>query len=1064
MIKFTKPHYYKKPFAMIKFRLANNILGWIVFLISAVVYLLTIEPTVSLWDCGEFISSAFKLQVGHPPGAPLFMIIARFFSLFAGDQVDKVAMMVNAFSAIASAFTIMFLYWTITHLAVKLIAYRHTHKVNIGFNDPEELPLRDKIIILGSGIVGALAYTFSDTFWFSAVEGEVYASSSLFTAVVFWAVLKWENEADNKYANRWLILISYLMGLSIGVHLLNLLAIPAIVMVYYFRKYEVTTSGVIKTLLTSVLILGSAMYILIPGVIWLASRFELILVNGFGLPYHSGVLLYCVLLSGGLAFGLWKTYHNKKAIFNTVLLMITMVIIGYSSFAIIVLRSLANPPMDENNPETIFALQYYLNREQYGDRPLVKGQYFNAEYAGIKEGKPTYSPVDGKYKITNRKLSYKYDPRYTTLFPRMWSSDTEHVDVYIEWAGLKENKLYEPRRDAQNNIMRDNAGKVLYDRNSPKDPPGFIDNLRFFVAYQVGHMYFRYFMWNFAGRQNDIQGYGDPLNGNWISGLKPVDAMMIGEENNLPESFKNIPSRNTYYFLPLLLGLFGLIFHLQRNVKNFWVVMLLFILTGLAIVVYLNQTPSQPRERDYAYAGSFYAFAIWIGLGVLAIYDSLGSRLRKSFVAFLVSAICLLLVPGIMASENWDDHNRSGRYTARDIAYNYLMTCAPNAILFTNGDNDTFPLWYAQEVEGIRTDVRVVNLMLLNMDWHIDQMRRKAYESEVLPISLTPDQYINGTRDAIFIQERTKQPADLKDIVEFVSSDLPAAKVETTSGEYFNFIPTRSFRLSVDTAKVIKNGTVSPGDKDKIVPYLEWTYNRNTMGKSGLIVMDILAHNNWERPVYYASLGHDGTLGLENYMQLEGFAYRLVPIRSQSIGRYEAGRVEVEKLYDNLMNKFRWGGMNDPKVYLDEFHVRTTSVIRIRTRFVQLASELINQGDTARAVKVLDRCIALTPDNKIPFDHTIIQIASAYYKCNRFAKGNVLVNQLADITGEKLAYYLDQKQKFIAAINEEVLYNFQVLQNLLNISKSYNQTEVTSRINLISNQYYAAYTAKTGGS
>jgi hypothetical protein len=1048
---------------MIKFRLANNILGWIVFLISAVVYLLTLEPTVSLWDCGEFIASAFKLEVGHPPGAPIFMIVARFFSLFAGDQVDKVALMVNAFSGIASAFTILFLFWTITHLAVRLIGYRYQFSFSNGNSDPEELSLRDKIIVLGSGLVGALAYTFSDTFWFSAVEGEVYASSSLFTAVVFWAVLKWENEADKPYANRWLILVAYLMGLSIGVHLLNLLAIPAIVMVYYFRKYDVTTRGVIKALLVSVLILGTVMYIIIPGVIWLASRFELIFINGLGFPFNTGVIVYLFLLLGGLAFGLWKTYKRKKALANTILLILTAIIIGYSSFAVIVLRSLANPPMDENNPETIFALQYYLNREQYGDRPLVKGQYFNAEPNGFKEGKPTYSAIDGKYKISNRKLSYQYDPRFITFFPRMWSSENDHIDVYIDWAGLKESRLFEPRRDSQNNVVRNNEGKIVYDRNSPKDPPGFIDNLKFFFSYQIGHMYFRYFMWNFAGKQNDVQGFGDPLNGNWISGIGFVDEVLIGNEKNLPEDLRDTPSRNTYYFLPLLLGLFGLIFHLQRDVKNFWVVMLLFILTGLAIVVYLNQTPSQPRERDYAYAGSFYAFAIWIGLGVLALYDSLGSKLRKGFTAFAVSGICLLLVPGIMASENWNDHNRSGRYTTRDIAYNYLMTCAPNAILFTNGDNDTFPLWYAQEVEGIRTDVRVVNLMLLNMDWHIDQMRRKAYESEVLPISLTPDKYINGTRDVVFVQERTKQQADLKDIIEFVSSDLPQAKVESSSGEKFNFIPTKNFRLPVDTSLVLKNGTVSQKDREKILPFIEWTFNRNSIGKSGIIVMDILAHNNWERPIYFASLGHEGTLGLENYMQLEGLAYRLVPIKSQSMGRYEAGRVEVDKLYDNLMNKFRWGGMNNPDVYLDDFHVRTTSVIRLRTRFVQLANELISQGDTAKAIQALDRIIELTPHEKIPFDHAIIQIASAYYRCNRFEKGNALINQLAEISNGKLTYYLSQNPRFVYAINEEIIYQFQVMQNMISVSKSFNQAEVSDRINLLSTQHYAAYTKITAG-
>jgi hypothetical protein len=1043
---------------MVKFKLANNILGWLVFLISATVYLLTIEPTVSLWDCGEFIASAYKLQVGHPPGAPLFMIIARFFSLFAGDDVEKVAMMVNSFSALASAFTIMFLFWTITHLALRLISYRYSFT---GSLLTAELSLKDKIIILGSGLVGSLAYTFSDTFWFSAVEGEVYASSSLFTAVVFWAVLKWENEADQKFANRWLILISFLMGLSIGVHLLNLLAIPAIVMVYYFRKNEVTAAGVAKTLLASLLILGIMMYMMIPGVIWLGSRFELLFVNGFGLPYNSGVLVYFIILFGGLAYGLWQSIRRRKVILNTVLLMVTVIIIGYSSYAMIVFRSLANPPMDENNPENIFSLQYYLNREQYGDRPLVNGHYFNAVPEGLTEGKPTYTPVNGKYKITNRKLTYQYNSKFSTVFPRMWSSENDHVNVYIEWSGLKESRLYEPRRDDQNNPVRNNQGNIVYYRNAPKNPPDFASNLKFFFSYQVSQMYFRYFMWNFAGRQNDIQGFGDPLNGNWISGIKPIDEILIGKEDLLPASARNIPSRNTYFFLPLLLGLFGLIFQLQRDTKNFWVVMLLFILTGLAIVVYLNQTPNQPRERDYAYAGSFYAFAIWIGLGVMSLYDSLGTRLRKAGSALLVTVMSLLLVPVLMANENWDEHDRSDRFTTRDIARNYLMTCAPNAILFTNGDNDTFPLWYAQEVEGIRTDVRVVNLMLLNMDWHIDQMKRKAYESEVLPISFTREQYINGTRDVLFVQDRLDQPADLKAIINFVSSDLPQAKVETSTGNKFNFIPTHKFRLPVDTAVVFSNGTVSQNDRHLVVPAIEWTYNRNNMGKSAMIVMDILANNNWERPIYFASIGHEGTLGLEDYMQLEGLAYRLVPIRSESIGRYEASRVESELLYDNLMNKFTWGGINDPDVYLDDFHVRTTSVIRLRTRFIQLANALINKSDTTRALQVLDRCLELTPHEKIPYDYNIIQVAGAYYKCKAFEKANELLVKLGAISDENLTYYLDQESKFIVAINDEIMYNLQVLQNMITLSKSLNQESTYKALETIVEKHYNTYSQKT---
>jgi hypothetical protein len=1044
---------------MKNFRRTNNLVGWVVFAISASAYLLTLEPTVSLWDCGEFISSAFKLQVGHPPGAPLFMIMARGFSLLAGSHLDHVAYWVNVSSALASGLTIMFLYWTITFMGLKLTA-RRASLVGNPSASPYIPELRDQLIVIGSGIVGALAFAFTDSFWFSAVEGEVYANSSLFTAVVFWAMLKWDQEADEKYANRWLILIAYLMGLSIGVHLLNLLAIPAIVMIYYFRKFKVTRSGVFMALVVSLLLLAFVMYVIIPGVVWLACRFELVFVNGFSLPYNSGVLVYCILLVGALCFGLWRTYRNNNTTFNTILLAFTVILIGYSCYAMIVIRSSANPPLDENNPDNVFSLQYYLNREQYGDRPLFSGQYFNAKPVGIVQGKSTYSKLDGKYKVTNHKLSYKYDPRFTTLFPRMYSSENEHVDAYIDWAGLKENRLFEPRLDAQGNIMRDGNGKVIYDRSSPKNPPGFTSNMKFFFTYQLGHMYIRYFMWNFVGRQNDSEGGGDPLSGNWISGIRPVDEILIGSEKHLPAEYAHAPSRNTYFFLPLLLGLFGMVFQFQRNNKNFWVVMLLFLLTGIAIVVYLNQTPLQPRERDYAYAGSFYAFAIWIGLGVIAFYDSMSEKFRKGYVAVLLTAVCLVLVPGILASQNWNDHDRSGRYTTRDIAADYLKTCAPNAILFTNGDNDTFPLWYAQEVEGIRTDVRVVNLMLLNMDWYIDEMKKKAYESDPLPISMSTDKYRNGTRDYIFVQERIKTPANLKEILDFICSDLPEAKLASSSGEYFNFVPTRNFRIPVDTAVVLHNGTVLPADRDKVVPAIDWKFSRNSMGKSEIAVLDILANNNWKRPVYFASLGHEGTLGLEDYMQLEGFAYRLVPIFTHSLGRYEAGRVQTDLLYDNLMNKYNYGHMNDPKVYLDDFHVRTIAIVRLRNRFIQLAAELIQRGDTARANRVLDRCLELTPDNKIPYDHSIIQIANAYYQCNQIDKANALVKILTDKCNARLTYFLDQKSNFMNNINDQIVYNFQILQNMMVTTKSFNQTVLSASLDSITNKQYAIYSLK----
>jgi hypothetical protein len=1047
---------------MKQFRLYNIILGWMVFLISTTVYFLTLEPTVSLWDCGEFIASAYKLQVGHPPGAPFFMITARFASLFAGNDVEKVAMMVNGMSAIASAFTVMFLFWTITHLALKLTHNGNTQKTS--HENTEKiaavLSVPMLMVVLGSGLVGALAYTFTDTFWFSAVEGEVYASSSLFTAVVFWAILKWENEFDEKYANRWLILIAYLMGLSIGVHLLNLLAIPAIVLVYYFRKHSVTTRGVIYALLIASVLLGSIMYIIIPGIVWLATRFELVFINGFGLPYKSGVLFFAAALLGGLAYGIWKSFKNNNILLNTVLTGITVILIGYSTFSMIVIRSLANPPMDENNPETVFSLLYYINREQYGDRPLIRGQYFNARAVDLKEGKATYTQIDGKYTITNRKISYKYDEKYTTLFPRMWSSDNDHINGYIEWAGLSESKLYEPMRDAEGNIRRNAEGNIMYNRSAPKNPPGFISNLRFFFSYQIGHMYMRYFMWNFVGRQNDIQGHGGPIHGNWISGIRPVDDFLRGSQEKLPDDMKNAPSRNTYYFLPLIFGLVGLFYQLQRDNKNFWIVMLLFFLTGIAIVIYLNQKPFEPRERDYSYAGSFYAFSIWIGLGLVAIFESLGKRWKNKFMAIMFSIAGLIVVPGILASENWDDHNRSGRYTARDIAYNYLNSCEKNAILFTNGDNDTFPLWYAQDVEGIRTDVRVVNLMLLNMDWYVEQMRRKAYESDALPISSSPDKFRNGTNDVVYIQERTDKIADLKDIMAFILSDNPQTKVETQSGDKYSYIPTRNFKLPVDSALVVKNGTVKSNVAGLIVPSIEWNFRRNHLGKSDFIVLDILANNNWQRPIYYVSTGHEGTLGLDEYLQLEGFAYRLVPIKTPSTSQIDVGRIDTDILYDKLMNTFRWGNMNDPDVYLDDFNVRTISVVRMRSRFVRLAEALINQGDNQRAMMVLDKCSELTPHEKVPYDYFNLAMATAYYRINALDKANAILNKYGDICDDHLVFYLDQKKNFVQSTRDDIQYSLSMLNRMSEISRTYNQTELSQKLDSLLNVHYDVYVSK----
>ncbi len=750
---------------MENFRRYNLILGWGVFIISLIVYLLTMEPTASFWDCGEFIATAYKMEVGHPPGAPFFMLIGRFFTLFAGGDVTKVAVSVNILSASASAFTILFLFWTLTHLVRKL------------FSPEDSKSPMGMIAIFGSALVGSLAYTFSDSFWFSAVEAEVYSTSSLFTAVVFWAILKWENVADEPGSNRWLILIAYLMGLSIGVHLLNLLAIPAIIMVYYFKKYTPTVKGVLAAMAVSVGILGVVNYMLIPGLTALAGKFELLFVNGLGLPFNSGVVIYAVLLFGAMVFGIYYTHQKGKVLWNTIILALFVVVVGYSSYAVIVIRSAANTPLDESNPDTVFSLLSYLNREQYGDNPLVYGAFFNSRPTAVEDGKPSYYKGEEKYFKVNKNREYKYDSDSKGIFPRMWSTQDRHANEYIYWAKMDEADLYDLRRDAQGNPVQSRMGGYSYDHNSPIAIPSFGQNMRFFFRYQIGYMYMRYFMWNFAGRQNDIQGHGELTKGNWISGIKFIDQARLGPQGNLPASIEDNKAHNKYYMLPFLLGLIGAFFHYKKNQQDFWVVALLFVLTGLAILVYLNQYPLQPRERDYAYSGSFYAFAIWIGIGVAGLIEWASKKKKSVALAGVLVVATLFLVPGIMAKENWDDHDRSDRYTAPAFAKNFLNSCLPGGIMFTNGDNDTFPLWYVQEVEGYRTDVRIVNLSYLTADWYIEQMKQTFYDSKALPISMTSDQYQQGTRDyaylvdnaGVLIKEkydvnRDKYEADLMDI------------------------------------------------------------------------------------------------------------------------------------------------------------------------------------------------------------------------------------------------------------------------------------------------------------
>lgn len=989
--------------------LINRLGGWLIFIVATATYMLTLEPTTSFWDCGEFITSSYKLEVGHPPGAPFFMLLARFFNLFASDP-SQVAYMVNTMSALASSFTILFLFWTITHIARGIIG------------KDESLQKGNLIAIMGAAAVGSLAYTFSDTFWFSAVEGEVYALSSFFTAIVFWAILKWENVADEKYANRWLILIAYLMGLSIGVHLLNLLTIPAIVFVYYFRKYEPDRAGIIKASLAAIAILGSIMYIIIPGAVSFASKFELLFTNAFGLPFNTGTYFYLLFIFGLLSFGIYYARKKARYLLGNVFTVVLVILIGYSSFALIIIRSNANPPMNQNQPDNVFSLLSYLNRDQYGDRPLVYGQYFNAPLLDYEQMDPIYVQKDGKYVVADYKLGYKFDPRYKTLFPRMYSNSPspDHPKGYKEWTGIK------------------NEEKV----------PTFGQNLAFFFKYQVNFMYIRYFMWNFAGRQNDIQGDGNILHGNWISGVNFIDEMRLGPQDKLPSELKNNPGRNKYFFLPLILGLLGMFYMYGKGAKGkqwFWVVMLFFIFTGLAIVAYLNQPPYQPRERDYAYAGSFYAFAIWIGLGVLMIYEWLKKVSPAIISAPAATVLCILAVPALMASENWDDHDRSGRYTALDFAKNYLNSCKPNAILFTNGDNDTFPLWYAQEVEGIRTDVRVINLSYLSTHWYVDQHKRQAYEAAPTPFSFTYDQYMPGKRDVVYVQDLTKEPTNLKEVIEFVGSDDPRTKVQMRGGDFEDFIPAKRVWIGADSADILAKKVVEPEDAKLIVPRLEWDVYGNYVYKNQLMVLDLMASNNWERPVYFAvTVGNDGYYNLQDYFQLEGLAYRVVPIKSQSQA-YEMGHINTRIMYDNLMNKFSWGGIDKPGVYLDENNIRM--LMNIKNNFSRLASKLLDEGKKDSAIAVLDRCEQIMPNERVPYNYFNIFIADNYYRAGKTEKANEILKVLANSTTEKLNYFLTLPAKFSGRTDNETEHHMAVAQEILRTLARNQQEALFDQIN-----------------
>ncbi|MBK8615129.1 MAG: DUF2723 domain-containing protein [Flavobacteriales bacterium] len=1086
------------------FKKLNIATGWTVFLVAAWTYISTIEPTASFWDCGEFIATAYKLQVGHPPGAPLFMILGRIASAFV--SVENVPVAINILSALCSAFTILFLFWSITHMARKL-----------ALRDGGELTTGQLIAVLGSGIVGSLAYTWSDSFWFSAVEGEVYSMSSFFTAVTFWAILKWESEADEAHNTRWLILICYLLGLGIGVQLLALLCIPPIALVYYFKKFKTTPKGVIYALVISALILGTIQSIIIPGVAKVGCWFELLFVNDFGLPFNTGNLVGGILFIGAMVYGLMWSQRKGKAIFNTIILGVGVILVGYSTYAMTVIRSQANPPIDENNPENVFNLVSYLNREQYGDRPLLMGQFWDSPMADERgDGSPVYTAtfqaqkngrtvktfydswsaqhymeanpglsLEHSYVMTDARKGTEpiYEPGFTMAFPRMYSSQASHKEEYKRWSGFKGTPIRTTDREGKPTIIY---------------KPTMGENVQFFLDYQVNWMYWRYFMWNFAGRQNDIQGHGNIIEGNWLSGVKAIDAQRLGNQDQLPPSMTANKGFNKMFLLPLLLGMVGFVYQLVRHLRDWTVVMLLFFFTGMAIVIYLNQHPLQPRERDYAYVGSFYAFAIWIGLGVFAIFEAarsitqrdlligigatlgvgvlrfaveaisdndhgvsyslfymaiiagavlglmhlLGRVMRNESVHATLATLIGLVVPVVMLRAAWNDHDRSHRTPARDLAADYLESCAPNAILFTNGDNDTFPLWYAQEVQGIRTDVRVVNLSLLNTDWYIDQMRRKAYESDPVPFAMAPEKYRQGTRDVVALLPRDKNSGymDLKKAMAYATDDRNMQPLFSRS-QKDAFIPADKFRIAVDSAFVFgPKGMLTVKDTAGWVPEVKWQIRKQIVMKNHFLLLDLLANNDWKRPIYFAvTTGPDSYINLQNYFRLEGLTYRLVPSFSKQQNPNSYGSVATDVMFDNVMNKFKWGNMDSKEdIYLDENILRMTTNLRLQ--LATLADALAEEGRKADGKKVLDLCLERMPERNVPYDRIMLPVIEAYYRVDDKTTASKLTERLFQIMDENMNYYLSLEPGYADKISQELDITHAVMGRLASSIQRYDAT------------------------
>ena len=1076
------------------FRLVDNLMGWLAFAIAAYVYCSTVEPTASFWDCPEFITTAYKLEVGHPPGAPFFMLTANLFTQFVSDPT-LVALMVNIMSALFSAACIMFLFWSISHLARKLV----------GENGRVQT-LAQLIIVEASALTGALVYTFSDTFWFSAVEGEVYAYSSLFTAVVFWLMLKWEDHADEPGSDRWLILIAYLTGLSIGVHLLNLLCLPALVLIFYYRKVKnATMKGAMLSLVGSGLLIAAVLYGIVPGIVKVGGWFELLFVNTLNMPFNTGVIIYIALLVGIVLWSIWETIKQKNRLrmiisyllsvgmlgipfygygwtsivcgvivlgllflalrwkkegkdlvsarlMNTSLLCMLMIMIGYSSYAVIVIRSAANTPMDQNSPEDIFTLGTYLSREQYGDRPLLYGPAYTSQVLlkpegnycvpVSKQGAPVYQRKEkqtpdepDRYEIQRYKTDYVY--QQNMFFPRMYSSSDPHPSAYESWMGGVKGTVKSYER----------CGEMVQIKM-----PTQLENLRFFLSYQVNFMYWRYFMWNFAGRQNDIQGNGEWEHGNWITGIPFLDNMRLGDQSKLPTELKENKGHNVFYCLPLLLGLIGILWQLFKNdeknlgegEKQFGIVFFLFFMTGLAIVLYLNQTPMQPRERDYAYAGSFYAFAIWVGLGVAGLAYYLQKLLKNETACALLSCLCIL-VPIQMAGQTWDDHDRSGRYACRDFGRNYLESLSKGnyPIIYTNGDNDTFPLWYAQETEEFRTDARVCNLSYLQTDWYIDQMKRPAYDSPAVPIHWSRLQYVAGTREGISVRPGTLErlvdsykddpetlknllgdnPFELRSIIDnWVLNDNPDLR----------FIPTDSIVLTIDKEAVRRSGMMIAGDSipDHMVIRLR---GKRAVYKSELMMYEMIDRCNWERPIYMAmTVGPENKATVQDFFVQEGLVYRITPFNTKKSGK----DIDTEKMYENLMTRFAFGGIDKPGIYLDETVMRMCGTHR--RVFSMLASRLVQEGKLDKAARVVAKAEKVIPASTVPHSYSSgsLDLSRVWNTLGKKKEAIDIAYPLALQAAEYLEWYLNLPAKILLISERECMYYLYQLHSALTVLES----------------------------